>query len=132
MVFHRTEAYIYNCYGSKSNLYNALSHQRKERWLRFRFAELFAAMGCHCLHNALSHQRKERWLRFRFAELFAAMGCHCLHNALSHHSLGNLHKASYVGTLYVVNVTVGLCTVLHAVLVDVLHDPEQLSVNFLS
>ena len=84
------------------------------------------------LYNALSHQRKERWLRFRFAELFAAMGGHCLHNTLSHHSLDNLHEASYVSTLYVVYIAVGLCTVLHAVLVDVLHNPEQLSVNFLS
>gem|GEM_PF-6053006 len=51
-------------------------------------------------------------------------------NALSHHGLGNLHEAGHVGTLHVVDIAVGLGTVLHTVIVDVLHDPVQLVVHF--
>ena len=52
-----------------------------------------------------------------------------LNHALGHHGLGNLHEACHVGTLHVVHVAVGLSAVLHAVLVDVLHDPVQLVVH---
>ena len=44
-----------------------------------------------------------------------------LYNALSHHGLGHLHEACNVGTLHVVDLSVGLCAVLHAVFVNVLH-----------
>ena len=56
----------------------------------------------------------------------------CLYNALSHHSLGNLHEAGHVGTLHVVDVAVLLSTVLHAVLVNVVHDALQVVVDLFS
>ena len=56
---------------------------------------------------------------------------YCLYNALSHDSLSNLHEASNVCTLHVVYIAVSLCAVLHAVLVDILHDRVQTSVNLL-
>ena len=52
-----------------------------------------------------------------------------LHDALSHHSLGNLHEAGYISALDIVNIAVGLLAVLHAVLVDILHDSVQAVVN---
>ena len=55
-----------------------------------------------------------------------------LNHALCHHSLGYLHEASHVSALHIVYIAVGLGTILHAVLVDVLHDPVQLVVNFLT
>lgn len=56
---------------------------------------------------------------------------YCLYNSLSHDSLSNLHEASNVCTLHVVYIAVSLCAVLHAVLVDILHDRVQTSVNLL-
>lgn len=56
---------------------------------------------------------------------------YCLYNALSHDSLSNLHEASNVCALHVVYIAVSLCAVLHAVLVDILHDRVQTSVNLL-
>lgn len=55
-----------------------------------------------------------------------------LYDTLSHHSVGNLHEACHVCTLHVVYIAVRLCTILNAVLMDVLHNPEELSINFLS
>ena len=52
-----------------------------------------------------------------------------LNHALCHHGLCHLHEACHVGTLHVVYIAVGLSAVLHAVLVDVLHDPVQLVVH---
>ena len=54
------------------------------------------------------------------------------YDALSHHGLGNLHEACHVGTLHVVDIAVRLGAVLHAVLVDVLHDPQQLGIHLLA
>lgn len=54
-----------------------------------------------------------------------------LYDALSHHCLCNLDEACHVGTLHIVDVAVGLCAVLHAVLVNVLHDELQTVVNLL-
>ena len=53
-----------------------------------------------------------------------------LEYALSHHGFCHFHEASNVSALDVVNVTVGLSAVLNAVLVDVLHDPKELGINF--
>ena len=52
-----------------------------------------------------------------------------LNHALCHHGLCHFHEACHVGTLHVVYIAVGLSAVLHAVLVDVLHDPVQLVVH---
>ena len=65
------------------------------------------------------------------APLFILECMFYLYDSLSHHSLCNFHEAGNVCALHVVYIAVSLCTVLHAVLVDVLHDPEELSVNFL-
>ena len=35
-------------------------------------------------------------------------------HTLSHHGIGNLDEAGHVGTLHVVDVSVGTCTILHA------------------
>ena len=55
-----------------------------------------------------------------------------LDDTLLEHSLSDLHEASDVSALHVVDSAVGLSTELHALLVDVLHDPVELLVNFLS
>ena len=55
--------------------------------------------------------------------------CTLLNHALCHHGLCHFHEACHVGTLHVVYIAVGLSAVLHAVLVDVLHDPVQLVVH---
>ena len=52
-------------------------------------------------------------------------------DALAHHCVCYLEEASDVGTLHVVDVTVSLCTVLYAVLVDVGHDHMEHLVHFL-
>ena len=52
-----------------------------------------------------------------------------LHDALSHHGLGNLEEAGYVGTLDIVDVAVGLGAILHAVVVNVVHDVMKLGIN---
>ena len=44
-----------------------------------------------------------------------------LHNSLRQHGLGDLHEAGDVGTLHIVDV-VAFLTVLHALLVNALHD----------
>ena len=54
------------------------------------------------------------------------------HNTLCHHGLGNLHESGNVCALHIVYISVGLGTVLHAVLVDVLHDGVQTAVHFFS
>jgi len=53
-----------------------------------------------------------------------------LDDSLLKHCLCNLHEAGDVRTLDVVDVTVRLCTVLHASLVDIRHDRMELIVNF--
>ena len=55
-----------------------------------------------------------------------------LDDTLLEHSLSDLHEAGDVSALHVVDGAVGLSTELHALLVDVLHDPVELLVNFLS
>lgn len=52
-----------------------------------------------------------------------------LYDTLSHHGVGNLHEACNIGTLHVVDIAISLCAVLNTVLMDVLHNPEELSVN---
>ena len=52
-----------------------------------------------------------------------------LDDALSHHGLGNLHEAGHVGTLHVVDVAILLSTILHAVLVNVVHDALQVLIH---
>lgn len=54
-----------------------------------------------------------------------------LYYALCHHRLGNLHEACDIGALDVVDIAVGLGSVLHAVLVNVLHDGVQTVVDLL-
>ena len=54
-----------------------------------------------------------------------------LYDALGHHGVGHLHEAGHVGTLHVVDVAVGLRTILHAVLVNVLHDVVQFGIHLL-
>lgn len=53
-----------------------------------------------------------------------------LHNTLCHDGFGDFHEAGDVGSLYVVDVAVRLCSVLYAVLVDVFHDHVETVVNF--
>ena len=57
--------------------------------------------------------------------------CFRLDDTLLEHGLSHLHEAGDVGALYIVNMTVRLCTELNASLVDALHDVVQLIVNFL-
>lgn len=45
-----------------------------------------------------------------------------LADALGHHGLGDLDESGYVGTLYIVDVAIWLSTILHAILMDVIHD----------
>ena len=52
------------------------------------------------------------------------------YNALCHHSLGNLHEASYVSALDIVDVSVSLFSVLHACVVYGRHDVVELLVHF--
>ena len=99
----------------KTLLHDALSHHRKKD---LDFALLRRAL----LHDALCHHGEKV---LDFALLRRAL----LHDALSHHGFGDLHEASHIGALYVVYIAVGLCAVLHAVFVDVLHDPKQLLVH---
>ncbi len=53
-----------------------------------------------------------------------------LHDALCHHGVCHLHESGDVGALDVVDVTVGLCAILHALVVDAVHDGMQLLVDF--
>ena len=55
-----------------------------------------------------------------------------LNNSLLQHCGSNLHKAGDVGTLYIVDMTIWLSTILNALLVDALHDKVQLVVNLFS
>ena len=55
-----------------------------------------------------------------------------LDHTLLEHSLSDLHEAGDVSALHVVDGAVGLSTELHALLVDVLHDPVEFLINFLS
>ena len=55
-----------------------------------------------------------------------------LYDTLSHHSLSYLQESGYVSTLYVVNVTIVLSTILHSVSVDIVHDVVELGVNLLA
>ena len=55
-----------------------------------------------------------------------------LENTLCHHRFSHLHEARYVRTLHIVDVTIRLLTILHALLVDVLHDALQLLIYLLS
>ena len=52
-----------------------------------------------------------------------------LDHTLLEHSLSDLHEAGDVSALHVVDGAVSLAAVLHALLVDALHDPVKLSVN---
>ena len=54
-----------------------------------------------------------------------------LYDALSHHSVGYLHEASDVSAAYIVDVAVSTLAVLHALLVDRVHDVVELLVYFL-
>ena len=55
-----------------------------------------------------------------------------LENTLCHHCLGYLHEARYVSAFHLVDVAIRLLTILHALLVDVLHDALQLLIDLLS
>ena len=55
-----------------------------------------------------------------------------LDDTLLKHSLCNLHEASDVSTLNVVNRAISLCTKLNASLVDRLHDEVELVINLLT
>lgn len=52
--------------------------------------------------------------------------------ALCHYGLGDLEESSDVGSLDVVDVSVGLGAIFHAVLVDVVHDAVEVVVNLLA
>ena len=83
------------------------------------------------LHNPLCHHREKTLATLRFAEVFWRRFGTESDDSLCHHRLGNFHEASDVGAFDVVHVAVRLGAVLHAVLVDVLHDPEQLRIHLL-
>ena len=53
-----------------------------------------------------------------------------LYDALREHGLCDLHEAGYVGTLHIVDV-VAFLTILHALLVDTMHNLVQTLVNLL-
>ena len=55
-----------------------------------------------------------------------------LYDTLCEHCIGNLHEAGNVGTLDVVDLTVGLGTVLNSGVVDVAHNAAQTLVDFFS
>ena len=52
--------------------------------------------------------------------------------ALCHDGLGYLEESGNVGTLDVVDVTVSLGAIFHAVFVDVIHDAVEIVVNLLT
>ena len=60
------------------------------------------------------------------------MGFYELSNALCHHGASYLHEAGNIGSLHIVDVTVGLCAIFHAVLMDVVHDGVQAIIDFFS
>lgn len=51
-------------------------------------------------------------------------------DTLAHHGVGNFHEAGDVCALHVVDISVGLCAVFHALSVDILHDFMEAAVNF--
>ena len=53
-----------------------------------------------------------------------------VYDALCHHSLGYLHNACDVRSLYIVYIAVFFSTILHAVFVDVFHNVVQLAIYF--
>lgn len=55
-----------------------------------------------------------------------------LYYALSHHSLCHFHESSYIRSLHIIHITILFCSILHAVLMDILHDCMQTVVNLLS
>ena len=61
------------------------------------------------------------------------IACPCrklpLDDALSHHCMSHFHEASDVCTFHVVDESVGLCAVLDALLMDVVHDAMETLVN---
>lgn len=53
-----------------------------------------------------------------------------LYYALCHHGLGDFHEAGNIGALDVVDVAIGLCAVVAALLVDVLHYLMESLIDF--
>ena len=76
---------------------------------------IFYAIACKNNNNLLINKAKNRPLKQQ-AVIYLVMGI--LDSTLLKHSLCNLHEAGDVGTLNVVNMTVGLCTELNALLVN--------------
>ena len=72
---------------------------------------------------------EKSWLRYATPSLPLMIATS--NDALCHHSFSNLHEASDVGTANVVDVAVRLCAILHALLVNGMHDLVQLLVYFL-
>ena len=55
-----------------------------------------------------------------------------LNNALCHHGLGHLEEACHVGAFYIVDVAVRLFAILHAVVMNVVHDAVELGIHLLA
>ena len=102
--------------------------------------EVYFRGGRQNTSYALPPIKNERWrwssptLCHRIKTFILSSVCDVVasYDALCHHGLGNLEESSHVGTLYVVDVAIGLCAVLHAVGVDVVHDVVQFGIYFLA
>ena len=90
-------------------------------------------LGFKCLKHPVSRPETDKKEDMPFSG-HILLTCHPigggLYDALCHHGFGHFHEAGHVGALYVVDVAIGFRTVLHAVLMDVLHDGVQAVVHF--
>ena len=55
-----------------------------------------------------------------------------LYYTLCHHGVSYLHEACNVRTLYIIDVTISFCTILHTLFVNAEHDAMQFFVYFSS
>lgn len=53
-----------------------------------------------------------------------------LYDALCHHGVGNFHESGYIGTAYIVDVSVGGFAVVDALLVYGVHDAVEFFIYF--
>ena len=73
-------------------------------------------------------------VNFRYAQQFLIPNPSFLiklHDSLCHHGICHLHKSSDVGTLNVVDISVRFFAILHALLMDVVHDLVEILVHLL-
>ena len=89
------------------------------------------ALCVFVLFSSVKIRKKYRTPWFWNAIFCMSRCCVYLEDALCHHGLCYFHEACNVGSLDVVDVAVGFGAVLDAVLMDILHNPKELGVDFL-